>query len=172
MTIVPEHSYHATAIETLLDRAFGANRTQKTSYRLREGIEPLAGLSFVYEHGAAVLATIRFWPVTIGTATPGLLLGPLAVDPDWVGRGIGGAMLRRGLTAAAAGGHSIVLLVGDEPYYGRFGFRRSLTRALSLPGPVEPDRFLGLELRPGALNDVSGPVARAVANRSDAVNAA
>lgn len=168
MNITHERPADAGAIEALLDAAFGPKRHAKTVYRLRAGVDPVQDLSFVAvatdTFGAEILVgTIRYWPVAIGGsggATPALLLGPIAVAPDHRGLGVGGALIRHSLGRAAALGHRIVLLVGDAPYYGRFGFGREKMAGLTLPGPVELDRFLGLELTPGALDGVSGLVDR------------
>lgn len=161
MLIADEAPEHSGAINALLDLSFGSNRTAKTVYRLREGVDPIADLCLVALDGDALAGSIRFWPITIGGPTPALLLGPIAIAADWRGRGVGGLLIRNGLNRAAALGHRIVLLVGDAPYYGRFGFTRALTERLSLPGPVDLDRFLGLELTPGALSGASGMVGRA-----------
>ena len=104
--------------------------------------------------------TIRYWPVGIGGTTPALLLGPIAVEPGLQGSGLGSRLIRMTLNKAAAAGHRIVLLVGDAPYYERFGFTRERTLDLQFPGPVDLNRFLGLELVPGALDGVSGMVGR------------
>jgi predicted N-acetyltransferase YhbS len=163
--IVPEEPRHAAAIESLLDRAFGPGRQARTSYRLREGVAPIAGLSLVAlgrdDHGRpAIEGTIRYWPVLIGGATPALLLGPIAVAPHLQGGGLGSELMTVSLAKAAALGHGAVLLVGDEPYYSRFGFTRRLTLDMQLPGPVDLARFLGLELTPGALAGAKGMVGR------------
>lgn len=146
------------AIEHLLDLSFGSDRFSKTSYRLREGNSAAPGLSLVVrDPGVGVSGTISFWPLVVGEAkTPALLLGPLAVHPDRQNLGIGLRLMREGLARARAQGHGLVLLVGDEPYYGRVGFRTLPKDLLAMPGPVNPDRFLYLELREGALNGVSG----------------
>ncbi|MFC7333838.1 GNAT family N-acetyltransferase [Rhodocista pekingensis] len=162
MMIAPEQPQHAAGIESLLDDAFGAKRHAKTVYRLRAGIEPVAGLSFVAtDEDGRLVGTIRYWPVLVGGATPAILLGPIAIHADWRSKGLGGTLIRYSLDRAAEQGHRIVLLVGDAPYYARFGFTRENTLDLSLPGPVDLDRFLGLELVPGALAGVSGLVGRA-----------
>jgi predicted N-acetyltransferase YhbS len=146
------------AIEHLLDLAFGSDRFTKTSYRLREGNTAVPGLSLVTrDPGIGVAGTISFWPLAIGEAeTPALLLGPLAVHPDRQKLGIGLTLMREGLTRARAQGHRLVLLVGDEPYYAKVGFRKLPPGRITLPGPVDPDRLLYLELEPGALAGVSG----------------
>ena len=146
------------AIEHLLDLAFGSGRFTKTSYRLREGNQAVPGLSLVTrDPGVGISGTISFWPLAIGAArSPALLLGPLAVHPDRQGLGLGLALMREGLARAAARGHALVLLVGDEPYYSKVGFHRLPQGLISLPGPVDPARFLYRELKPGALAGVSG----------------
>lgn len=147
-------------VENLLDLSFGPNRHSKTSYRLREGNSPVPGLSLVVrDPGVGLSGSISFWPLRIGrSGTPALLLGPLAVHPERQNLGIGLALMREGLRRAREMGHRLVILVGDEPYYARAGFRKLPYGLLSLPGPVDPDRFLFLELEPGALTGVSGPV--------------
>lgn len=146
------------AIEHLLDLSFGTDRRSKTSYRLREGNTAAPGLSLVVrDPGVTVAGTISFWPLAIGdTKTPALLLGPLAVHPDRQKLGIGLKLMKEGLARARAQGHALVLLVGDEPYYAKVGFRKLPPGLISLPGPVNPERFLYLELKEGALEGVSG----------------
>lgn len=146
------------AVEHLLDLSFGSDRRSKTSYRLREGNVPVPGLSLVVrDAGVGLSGTISFWPLVIGEGqTPALLLGPLAVHPDRQKLGIGLLLMRQGLARAKAQGHGLVLLVGDEPYYARVGFRKLPLGLISLPGPVNPDRFLYLELRDGALRGACG----------------
>jgi len=146
------------AVEHLLDLTFGSDRHSKTSYRLREGNRAIAGLSLlIRDPGAGLSGTISFWPIAIGAAAaPALLLGPLAVHPDRQNLGVGRALMREGLARAKAMGHRLVILVGDEPYYARVGFRRLPHGLIDLPGPVDPDRLLYLELVPQALDGVSG----------------
>lgn len=146
------------AVEHLLDISFGSDRHAKTSYRLRQGNAAVSGLSLVVrDAGTGLSGTISFWPVTIGIKqSPALLLGPLAVHPDRQKLGIGIKLMQEGLTRARAQGHTLVLLVGDEPYYARVGFRKLAPGIISLPGPVAPERFLYLELRPGSLDGVLG----------------
>ncbi|WP_374450287.1 GNAT family N-acetyltransferase [Stella sp.] len=162
MTIRYETPHDAAAVEALLDRSFAPGRERKTAYRLRDGVPAIPQLSFVNAlPGGAVAATLRFWPIAVGwDRVPGLLLGPLAVDPALQGLGFGKALMRHGLAAAEADGHRIVVLVGDPGYYAPFGFTRDLTRNLAMPGPVEPHRFLARELVPGALDGVHGMVQR------------
>ena len=138
--------------------SFGSDRHSKTSYRLREGNRAVPGLSLVVrDAGVGISGTISFWPLVIGAVqTPVLLLGPLAVHPDRQNLGIGIALMREGLARARAQGHGLVLLVGDQPYYARVGFGLLPGGLITLPGPVDPDRFLYLELDPGALKGISG----------------
>ena len=149
-----------TQIEHLLDLGFGIDRRIKTSYRLREGSHAVAGLSLVIRDGAVgIVGSICFWPLRIGElGAPALLLGPLAVHPDRQNIGIGRALMQEGLARAKAMGHCLVILVGDEPYYARVGFRKLPENLLIMPGPNNPARMLYLELVPGALAGVSGLV--------------
>ena len=137
------------AREALLDLCFGEARFAKASERLREGRLPADGLSFAAVEGGRLVGSVRLWHVTAGPGRPALLLGPLAVHPDFRGRGIGAALMQRALADAARLGHRAVLLVGDAPYYGRFGFSAEKTGALWLPGPYEKHRLLGARDRPG-----------------------
>lgn len=152
-----EMLFDIEAREALLDRAFGLNRHQKTCERLREGRLAADGLSFVLHGADRVLGTLRFWHVDAGGA-PALMLGPLAVEPMLKGSGYGKLLMEHGLAAARALGHKAVILVGDAPYYARWGFSAHHARRLVLPGPVENDRFLGLELEAGVLAKASGRV--------------
>ena len=145
------------AIDRLHERAFGPGRFARTAFRLREGAPPLMDLSFAALVGTLLVGSIRLTPVAAGSR-PALMLGPLTVEPAFENRGIGAALIRRSLEAARAAGHDLVLLVGDEPYYSRFGFKRVPPRQLELPGPVNPDRFLALDLTEGALAQAKGPV--------------
>lgn len=150
------------AREALLDRAFGRLRHRKTSERLREGRLPSEGLGFTaVDAGGRLIGSIRLWDVTAGSAGPALLLGPLAVDCRHQGKGTGAALMHHALTEAQSKGHGAVVLVGDEAYYGRFGFSEVLTAGLHLPGPVVRNRFLGLELIPGTLGGAEGLIAGA-----------
>jgi len=157
-TIRTERSGDRAAIERLLDEAFGVDRFEKTVQRLRDGRLPAEGLAFVVCDGVDLVGTISLWGVMAGAGRPALLLGPVAVESRLRGQGIGRLLVRHGLNQAAARGHKAVILVGDAPYYGRFGFTRRLTKGLVMPGPVEAERFLGLELQPGALAGAKGLV--------------
>ena len=150
------------AIERLVDAGFGPGRFAKTAYRLREGVAPDARLSFVAEDPKthALLGAVRFWPVIVGRS-PALLLGPLAVDPVLRGRGIGIALMQRGIEEARALGYESVVLVGDEPYYAKVGFTKLKPGQIRFPGPVDGNRLLGLALKEGALERLSGEVQRA-----------
>jgi predicted N-acetyltransferase YhbS len=156
--IVQESGSHVPAREALLDAAFGPSRRGRTSERLREGRHPAAGLSLSALDGGRLVGTVRLWHVGAGVQRPALLLGPLAVEAGHRGRGLGGALMRHAIAGAAALGHRAVLLVGDALYYERFGFSAAPVAGLFLPGPHERDRFLGLELEPGALLGAEGLV--------------
>ena len=155
ITIREEIAADVPARELLLDRCFGERRTAKSSERLREGRLPAEGLALTAERDGAVIATVRLWHVE-ADGRPALLLGPLAVAPELHGEGLGGTMMREAIARAADRGHGAILLVGDAPYYQRFGFSAAPMAELAMPGPVERERFLGLELRDGALAGVSG----------------
>lgn len=144
------------AREALLDAAMGPGRFAKASERLREGRMPASGLSFVATENGRVIGTVRLWHVNAGPKRPALLLGPLAVAADARGCGVGSALVQYALEQASRSGAGAVLLVGDAPYYGRFGFSSEKTGALWLPGPYEKHRLLGCELVPGALDGATG----------------
>jgi len=159
----------AGARESLLDLCLGRRRRTKTSERLREGRLPAEGLSFsARTKGGRLIGTVRLWRVSAGRERPALLLGPLAVHPSHRNRGVGAALVRTAIEKAAALGHRAVLLVGDEPYYRRFGFSRLPAAHLRLPGPFERDRFLALELVPEALRDARGIIVAAGETASEA----
>ena len=157
LVIRPELAGDADPIERLHERAFGPGRFARTAFRLREGAPHLLDLSFTALVGTLLVGSVRLTPVKAGSADA-LMLGPLTVDPAFENRGIGRALIERSLAAARAAGHRLVLLIGDEPYYGRFGFRRVPPGRLAMPGPVDPARFLALELAEGALTDANGAV--------------
>lgn len=154
-----ERSGDAVARERLLDAAMGVDRRSKTSERLREGNSAAIALIAEGQDGT-VSGSVRLWPVVAGSAGEGLLLGPLAVDPAAQGSGIGKALMQAAIEQARAAGHRFILLVGDAPYYARFGFSPALTLGLDLPGPVERARFLALELVEGALGEATGRITR------------
>lgn len=148
------------AIEALVAHGFGPGRFAKSAYRLREGVEPEAELGFVAIEDGILRGSVRFWPIFVGRE-PALLLGPLAVQSDQRGRGIGIALMQRGIEEARARGHRAILLVGDPPYYARVGFAPLKRGCVRLPGPVDPARVLGLALVDGALDTLEGAVRRA-----------
>jgi predicted N-acetyltransferase YhbS len=159
MEITDETPADEGDIERLLDLAFGTDRAGKTVYRLREGVAPVAALCTVIREDGGLKGSLRFWPITVGDGgEPGLLLGPVAVSPADRGKGYARALIWNGLKRSRELGYRIVLLVGDAAYYGQFGFTRQLTVNLALPGWVDLDRFLGLELAPGALDGIRGMV--------------
>ncbi|GLK56859.1 putative N-acetyltransferase YhbS [Methylopila capsulata] len=147
----------AGAREALLDRAFGSARFAKTCERLRAGRLAARGLALKAEIDGRLVGTLRFWHVAAGDRAA-LMLGPLAVEADVREGGVGAALMHEGLARAAALGHQAVILVGDAPYYARFGFDAGSVGGLAMPGPVERARFLGLELIPGALAGAAGLV--------------
>lgn len=144
-------------IEKLDERAFGPGRFARSAYRLREGGLPDLQLSCVAHVGTLLIGSNIMTPVQCGDVRL-LLLGPLTVDPAFQSRGIGEALMKRSLDASRAAGYGLVVLVGDEPYYARAGFKRLPHGKLSLPGPVDPARLLYCELAEGALAQVSGPI--------------
>jgi predicted N-acetyltransferase YhbS len=158
MTIREELPPDIPAREALLDACFGEERFRKTCERLREGRKAADGLSLVLERDGDLIGTVRLWHVTAGPNRPALLLGPIAIDPSLQGLGLGSKLMRVALQRATTRGHRAVLLVGDAPYYERFGFSAETTEALWLPGPYERERFVGLELQPGALASGHGLV--------------
>lgn len=172
--VTHETSHDVAARERLLDRAFGPGRHLKTSARLRAGREPASGLSLVARDCETdqLLGTVRLWNVAFGNdadAQAALLLGPLAVDPEVQGAGVGCKLMRHAIAEATFRGHAAVILVGDPEYYARFGFSSDKTGDLRLPGPVEQHRFLGLDLCPGALAGARGLV-RATGKLATAAN--
>jgi predicted N-acetyltransferase YhbS len=157
-TIRKEFAKDGAAREALLDLSLGQGRFAKASERLREGRRAADELSFVAADRGCLVGTVRLWNVTAGPGRKALLLGPLAVHPDFRNRGIGGDLMRHALDAAKRLGHQAVLLVGDAPYYARFGFAAAPTADLWLPGLYDARRFLALELQPGALTVARGLV--------------
>lgn len=157
--ILDEAPADAGAREALLDRAFGPARFAKTCERLREGRIPARGLALkAVDDSGRMIGTLRFWHVAIGTERPALMLGPLAVESDAREGGVGSSLMRAGLARAAELGHEAVILVGDAPYYERFGFEAAATEELAMPGPVERNRFLALALVDGGTEGLSGDV--------------
>src|SRR5258708_3606522 len=152
-----ERASDIVAREALLDAGFGENRQARTCQRLRDGRAPAEGLAFSAVAKGRVVGTVRLWHVRAG-AVPALVLGPLAVDASCRGLGLGAALMNHALAVAKARGHGAVILLGDAAYYARFGFSGHKTGELSLPGPFERDRLLGLELSEGALDGAWGMI--------------
>jgi predicted N-acetyltransferase YhbS len=152
-----ERTSDVAARETLLDACFGEDRHMRTCQRLRDDRAPAEGLALSAVRSGTLVGTLRLWHVSAG-GVPALVLGPLAVDPACRGLGIGGALVDRALTLAKARCHGAVVLLGDAPYYARFGFSGHKTGELTLPGPFERDRLLGIELRDGALDGAWGMI--------------
>ena len=162
--IRPERPEDAPLVEALNEASFGPGRFAKSAYRLREGVDPVVGLSFVVIEEGELRGSIRFWPVAIGMEKS-LLLGPLAVQSDQRGRGIGIALMKRGIEEARAQGHASIILVGDEPYYVRVGFATLPPGRIRFPGPVDQARILCQSLKPNVLLTLSGEVRRARIDR-------
>lgn len=157
LSVAGERPSDVWARERLLDEAFGSARHEKTVERLREGRLPAQGFALAAKDVGDLVGTVRMWHILAGEE-PALLLGPLAVAKAYRSRGLGRRLMREGLFRAAMAGHKAILLIGDAPYYEPFGFSRRHTLKLSLPGPVIEARFLGLELKGGALNGAKGLV--------------
>jgi predicted N-acetyltransferase YhbS len=158
-----ERASDVAAREALLDACFGVNRGLRTCQRLRDGRAPAEGLALsAVRRGSAagLVGTLRLWHVSAG-GIPALLLGPLAVEDACRKLGLGTALMEHALAAARARGHRAVVLLGDAPYYARFGFSAPKASRLSLPGPFERDRLLCLEFCEGALKGASGIIAPA-----------
>jgi predicted N-acetyltransferase YhbS len=147
-------------VDALNAASFGPGRFARTAFRLREGVAPEQDLSLVAIEDGKLRGSVRFWPVVVG-AERILMLGPLAVQSDQRGRGIGIALMARGLEQAKARGHRAVILVGDLPYYSRVGFSAIQPGRIRFPGPVDPARILGIGLADGVLENVTGEVRRA-----------
>jgi predicted N-acetyltransferase YhbS len=175
ISIRKERPPDAAAREALLDEAFGKRRWRKSSQRLRDGRSPADGLAFVATDGKRVIGTARLWTLACTTGEPALLLGPVAVAAGCRNQGVGAALVRRAIAAASRLGHRAIVLVGDAPYYSRFGFSSDKTAGLRMPGPFERHRLLALELVPGALDGARGPlrpVGRPISQPELAVSAA
>jgi predicted N-acetyltransferase YhbS len=158
VTLTPERPEHGPAVDRLLDSAFGSEaRWHKTCQRLRDGQEPLRDLSLVAIADDKLVGTVRLWPV-LAAGRRALMLGPLAVDDRWRDHGVGSQLMNESLKRAREAGERAVILVGDAPYYGRFGFVAAPTAGLWMPGPVDRARFLGAELAANALQGARGPV--------------
>jgi predicted N-acetyltransferase YhbS len=157
LTILPEKPNDADAIERLHERTFGPGRFVLSAYRLREHVDHLLELSFTARIGTLLVGSVRQLPICIGD-TPALMLGPLTVEPPFRKRGVGRALLDRALDDAKKAGHRLVLLVGDEPYYSRVGFKTVPKGRATMPAPVDYGRLLVAELVEGAFDGVSGTI--------------
>ncbi len=155
LLLEPETPDDAEAIQHLNERVFGPGRFARSAYRIRETADPDPSLSFVARVGTLLVGAVAMTPIAIGGA-PALLLGPLIVEPVFRSQGIGEALVSRALEAAKAAGWTLVILVGDEPYYARKGFLPVPPGRITLPGPVDPARLLYCELEPGALEATRG----------------
>ena len=148
----------APVLSELSAQAFGPGRFVRSAYRVREGIPPVESLCLCGQLNGKLIGGIRFTAIRIGEEEGAALLGPLVVDPAEKGKGYGRALVEDGLVRAKAQGFALVILVGDMPYYARFGFKPVPPGQIVLPGPVDPERLLALELVPGALARMRGPV--------------
>ena len=155
-----ERAEDEARIAELTESGFGPGRHAKSAYRLREGVDSVKGLNFVAVENGVLRGSVRFWPVKVGEDDV-LLLGPLAVESAQRGRGIGISLMAAGIARARERNWRAILLVGDEPYYGRVGFTKIPPGRLQFPGPVDAQRLLGLALKKGGLENLSGVVRRA-----------
>lgn len=157
LVFTPEEPEDAAAVEDLIERAFGPGRFAKTAERLREGNRPRLDLSVCAWLDDRIVGAARQWPILIGdTAT--VFLGPFAVESDVRRRGLGATLIDQASEAALAAGERMILLVGDEPYFGPLGFEPVPRGRIVLPGPVNPARVLWKPLVPGAFEGVGGAV--------------
>ena len=158
--LLPELESDINEIDALLDLTFGSGRYALSSYRYREGVSSILELCFVLRDEFDVLVgVIRFWPILIGSQSlPGLLLGPLGVHPIRQGEGLGETLITEGIKRATEIGWSRAILVGDEAYYGRFGFSKKLTKNIYLNDSMSSERLLGRELIIGSMSNVKGPL--------------
>lgn len=157
VSIQSEAADDAVAIERLHERTFGPGRYAKTAYRLREQVDHIRELSFTARIGTLLVGSVRLSPIRIGEAKA-LLLGPVTVEPAFRDRGVGQSLIERALKEAKNKGHRLVVLVGDEGYYEKCGFKRIPRGRATMPGPVDPARLLLAELAEGAFEGVSGPI--------------
>jgi predicted N-acetyltransferase YhbS len=157
LTILPEIADNAVSIDRLHERTFGPGRFARSAYRIREGVTHILDLSFTARIGTLLVGSVRLSPITIGQSKA-LLMGPLTIEPPFRERGIGLALMQRSLDEAKKKGHRLVVLVGDEPYYARVGFKRIPKSRVKMPGPVDPARLLFVELAAGAFEGVTGDI--------------
>lgn len=158
---LPEDPTHADAIDEINEEAFGPGRFTRAAHFIREGGGHDLRLSFVVMDGETLVASVRMTAITIGTM-PAWLLGPIVVRPRYKSAGIGKELIMRALEGAKKTNAELVILVGDAPYYERFGFHVLAADKVVMPAPINPTRFLGYELKPGALNRAAGPVRHAL----------
>ncbi len=157
LTILAESANDDQVIERLNARTFGPGRFALSAYRLREHVDHLPDLSFTAYIGTLLVGSLRQLPICVGD-TPALLLGPLTVEPPFRNRGVGRRLLDRAMSEAKAKGHKLILLVGDEPYYSRVGFKMIPEGAVKMPGPVDYTRLLVAELVDGAAEGLAGDI--------------
>ncbi len=157
LTILTEKPEDADAIERLHERTFGPGRYARTAFRIREKMAHRLDLSYTARIGTLLVGSVRLTSVCVGD-TPALLLGPLTIEPPFRDKGIGKAMMERALKDAKEKGHKLVVLVGDEPYYARVGFKRAPSGTVTMTGPVDPARMLVAELVEGAFKGVTGVI--------------
>ena len=160
VTYLPETPAHDPEIDHINEEAFGPGRFTRAAYKIREGGPCERALSFVATYGGAVIASVKMTRIAAGQGR-GLMLGPLAVRPDYMNVGIGRKLVRMALDAAQKAGAPAVILVGDEPYYGPLGFKRIPRGQMSMPRPVDPERLLAHEIEPGAVDRMQGEVMHA-----------
>ena len=154
-----ERARDAAVVSALIDRAFGPGRYAKTAERLREGNTPRLDLSVVCWSGGTLIGCVRQWPILIGEHKA-IFLGPICVDPAWRSRGLGAALIEEACEADRRSGAALVLLVGDPPLFGPFGFHALPAGRIVMPGPVDAGRVLIKALTPGAADDLAGVVRR------------
>jgi predicted N-acetyltransferase YhbS len=157
LTILPETLGDAMAIERLHERTFGPGRFARSAFRIREGRGHMLDLSYTARIGTLMVGSIRLTPICIGD-TPALLLGPLTVEPPFRSHGVGSQLIQRALKDAKDKGYKLVVLVGDESFYAKAGFKRIAKGLVKMPGPVDPARLLVNELVPGAFDGVAGMI--------------
>ena len=157
LQIRPEKPEDNPAIDALLSAAFGPGALARAAFRVREQAPHDPDLAFTGHRDDQLVASVRLTPIAIGD-TPGLLLGPLVVDPAHTKSGYGRALVAHALDAARVQGHQLVVLVGDAPYYGPLGFVAIPAGSITMPGPVDPARLLAAELVPGAAAGLAGQI--------------
>ena len=161
MKAIPERPNDGPAIENLLDICFGSNRLARVSYQFRETIAPLSELGYIVLDSNHLAGTIRFWPIRIDGTQLAILLGPLAVHPNFRLKGAAACLVNTGLSQAKQSGYQIVIAIGDQGYLGRFGFTPAASISAPHSLPIPANKLLILALRNGALNNISGVIRRA-----------